>query len=269
MTQTIVLIGAGSMGFAMLSGWLRQDPTLTLHVVEPFAELRQRAADLGARAVETLDRLPAGLRADLVVLAVKPQMVAPVLAQTGALAENGAGFVSVAAGITLGAMQKAMPVAAPVIRCMPNTPAAIGMGMMVLCAGPAVPDATRALADRLMATSGAVAWIQDEALMDAVTAISGSGPAYVFHFIEALAEAGAQLGLPRDVAGLLARQTVAGAAQMAARAEVSPGTLREQVTSPNGTTAAALTVLRDGGALQDLLIRATTAARDRGVELGR
>lgn len=269
MSHTLVLIGAGNMGFAMLSGWRKQDPALSLHVVEPFAEFRQRAADLGAQAVETLDRLPAGLRADLVVLAVKPQMVAPVLVQTGPLAANGAAFVSVAAGITLEAMQGAMPVTAPVIRCMPNTPAAIGMGMMVLCAGPAVPDATRALADRLMATSGAVSWIEDEALMDAVTAISGSGPAYVFHFIEALTEAGVRLGLTPDVSGLLARQTVAGAAQMAVQAGVPPGTLREQVTSPNGTTAAALAVLRGDGALQDLLIRATTAARDRGVELGR
>ena len=269
MTRTLVLIGAGNMGFAMLSGWLRQDPNLIVHVVEPFAGLHQRAAALGARVVEALDHLPPDLHADLVVLAVKPQMVAPVLAQTGALAANGAGFVSVAAGITLGAMQKAMPVAAPVIRCMPNTPAAIGMGMMVFCAGPGVADATRDLAHRLMATSGAVAWVADEALMDAVTAISGSGPAYVFHFVETLTEAGVRLGLPPDVADLLARQTVAGAAQMAVQADVSPATLREQVTSPNGTTAAALAVLRGDDALQDLLIRATTAARDRGVELGR
>lgn len=266
MSNTLVLIGAGNMGFAMLSGWLRQDPSLTVHVVEPFADYRARAAALGAHPVADVADLPPGLRADLAILAVKPQTVAEVLARCAPLA---GAVVSVAAGITLAAMRAALPAPLPIIRCMPNTPAAIGEGMMVLCPAPDVPAPVKALTARLMAGSGAVAWVDDEGLMDAVTAISGSGPAYVFHFIEALTEAGIRLGLPAGTADLLARQTVAGAGRMALARDTTPTQLREQVTSPNGTTAAALAVFMADHALAGLVARATTAARDRGVELGR
>lgn len=268
MNHTIVLIGAGNMGHAMLSGWLRNDASLAVHVVEPFEPFQARAKLAGVHAVTALSDLPKGLVADLVVLAVKPQMVAPVLADCAGLAERGATFVSVAAGITITAMARPLPQDTPIIRCMPNTPAAIGEGMMVLCAGHAVTSAARVLTERLLSASGPVAWVQDESLMDAVTAISGSGPAYVFHFTEALTEAGISLGLTPALAGLLARQTVAGAGRMMQSAEVSPSTLREQVTSPNGTTAAALEVFMEDQALLRLVRRAARAARDRGVELG-
>ena len=268
MSNTIVLIGAGNMGFAMLTGWLRKDPALIVHVVEPFEPFQTRARQVGARPVATLAELPSGLTADLVVLAVKPQMVALVLADCTSLAERGATFVSVAAGITINAMARPLPQDTPIIRCMPNTPAAIGEGMMVLCAGHAVADRARTLTETLFAASGPVAWLQDESLMDAVTAISGSGPAYVFHFIEALTEAGVSLGLTPDMAGLLARQTVAGSGRMVQTAEASPTVLRQQVTSPNGTTAAALAVLMADQALMRLVRRAAKAARDRGIELG-
>ncbi len=268
MTNTIVLIGAGNMGFAMLTGWLHQNPDLNVHVVEPFVPFQARARDAGAHPVAFLADLPAGLIADLVVLAVKPQMVAPVLADCGTLAGHGTTFVSVAAGITITAMARALPTGTPIIRCMPNTPASIGKGMMVLCADPTVSAPARQLTEMLLAASGAVAWAEDESLMDAVTAISGSGPAYVFHFIEALTEAGISLGLPSDMAGLLARQTVAGAGLMAQKAAESPTVLRQQVTSPNGTTAAALAVFIQDQALVRLVERAATAARDRGIELG-
>ena len=269
MTPTVVLIGAGNMGFAMLEGWLKRMPELTLHVVEPFEAFRQRAETAGARAVAGLSDLPTGLRAELVVVAVKPQMVATVLADCGALAGRGAAFLSVAAGVRLATMRVALAAPASHIRCMPNTPAAVGEGMMVLCTDTDLPSPVRQLTEALMATSGPIAWVGDEALMDAVTAISGSGPAYVFHFIEALTIAGRRLGLPEDVAALLASQTVAGAGRMARDAAASPTVLRERVTSPNGTTAAALSVLMAEGALTDLVVRAATAARDRGVELGR
>lgn len=268
MTNIIVLIGAGNMGFAMLTGWLHQNPDLTVHVVEPFEPFQIRAKSAGAQPVADLADLPADLTAELVVLAVKPQMVALILAECGGLAERGASFVSVAAGITIPAMARALPKDTPIIRCMPNTAAAIGQGMMVLCAGPTVSAPARQLTERLFATSGAVAWAEDERLMDAVTAISGSGPAYVFHFIEALTEAGISLGLPADLAGLLARQTVAGAGLMAQKAADSPTVLRQQVTSPNGTTAAALGVFMADQALARLVGRAAKAARDRGIELG-
>lgn len=269
MTTTIVLIGCGNMGVALLRGWMGKDDPPEVHVVEPFDDFRDRAADLGARPVATLDGLPQGLAPDLVVLAVKPQMVAPVLGGCAGLAARGAAFVSVAAGVTIASMAAALPAGTPIIRCMPNTPASIGEGMMVLCAAPGVPDETCRLAETLLAASGAVAWVTDEALMDAVTAISGSGPAYVFHFVEALAEAGVALGLPGDTALLLAKQTVAGAGRMVATSTTPPDELRRQVTSPNGTTAAALAVLMAEPGLSGMLAKATRAARDRGVELGK
>jgi len=267
--KTVLLIGCGNMGHAMLKGWMAGDDAPQVHVVEPFAEFRDRAAALGARPVEAIADLPADLKPDLVVLAVKPQMIAPVLADCGSLAAHGATFVSIAAGVPIARMTGALPAGAPVIRCMPNTPAAIGEGMMVLTAGPGVAPEARAFTETLFATSGAVAWIEDEALMDAVTAISGSGPAYVFLFVEVLTAAGIELGLPAETAALLARQTVLGAGRLAAGSETPPDVLRQQVTSPGGTTAAALSVLMAEPGLAELVAKATRAARDRGIELGK
>lgn len=267
MTHSLVLIGCGNMGFAMLKGWIEHDPSLRVHVVEPFETFRDRAAAAGATAVPEIADLPRDLSPDLVVLAVKPQMIAPVLRQCRDLAKSSEAFVSVAAGITIATMAAALPQSAQIIRCMPNTPAAIGEGMMVLCAADNVRDEIRALSESLFSTSGAVAWVDNETLMDAVTAISGSGPAYVFHFIEALTSAGCKLGLPEATASLLARQTVAGAGRMALASEVPPATLREQVTSPGGTTAAALAVFMNGERLSELVADAAAAARDRSVEL--
>jgi len=264
-----VLIGCGNMGVAMLRGWMSGPLSPVVHVVEPFGDFRDRAAGLGAQPVAALDDLPADLKPDLVVLAVKPQMVGPVLTDCAALAAHGASFVSVAAGVTIRAMTSTLPSGTAIIRCMPNTPAAIGEGMMVLCKGSAVSAETAQFTQALFATSGAVTWIEDEGLMDAVTAISGSGPAYVFHFVEALTEAGEALGLPAETALLLAKQTVAGAGRMAMASDTPPDELRRQVTSPNGTTAAALEVLMAKPGLREMLAKATRAARDRGVELGK
>jgi pyrroline-5-carboxylate reductase len=269
MAHSVVLVGCGNMGFAMLAGWLTSEPMLEAHVVEPAEPLRQRAESAGARVVADVADLPDNLAPELVILAVKPQMVAPVLGKCGALAETGTTFVSVAAGITIAAMAVALPAGTSIIRCMPNTPASIGEGMMALCAGPGVAEGARNLVTALFSSSGSVAWIEDEALMDAVTAISGSGPAYVFHFVEALTQAGEALGLPSGTAALLARQTVAGAGRMALISDTAPGILREQVTSPGGTTAAALEVLMTDGRLAKLVAEATEAARDRSIELGR
>ncbi len=266
--HSIILIGCGNMGYAMLAGWLKQDPRLDAHVVEPFADFRIRAEAAGATAYASLGDLPADLKPGLVILAVKPGMISSVLGDCGALAQTGATFVSVAAGITIGQMVAALPVGTPVIRCMPNTPAAIGEGMMALCAGDTVSGEARTVTEKLLSASGAVAWIEEEILMDAVTAISGSGPAYVFHFIEALTAAGITLGLPEKTALLLATQTVAGAGRMVLNSDTAPATLRKQVTSPGGTTAAALDVFMNDAHLTDLVIKATTAARDRGIELG-
>lgn len=269
MSHTLLLIGCGNMGFAMLRGWLRQNPDFAVHVVEPADELRTRATGAGAFAVSRLADLPQDLAPEIVVLAVKPSFVHAVLAESAEFAARGATFVSVAAGVTTTAMAKCLPVGAAIIRCMPNTPAAIGDGMMVLYARAGVTEAARSLTASLLATSGMVAWVEDEAQMDAVTAISGSGPAYVFHFIEALTDAGVSLGLPAETAALLAKQTVYGAGRLAIEAEVDPATLRRQVTSPGGTTAAALNVFMSDERMGRLLAEATRAARDRSIELSK
>jgi pyrroline-5-carboxylate reductase len=269
MAHTILLIGCGNMGFAMMRGWMADNPSLAVHVVEPADALRTRAAGAGAQAVAAIADLPTDLAPDLVVIAVKPNTVGDVLRQCTAFAGRNATFVSVAAGITTAAMAKNLPAGASIIRCMPNTPAAIGEGMMVLFAGDKVSAEARSLTEALLKTSGAVAWIDDEVQMDAVTAISGSGPAYVFHFIEALIDAGVALGLPRETAALLAKQTVLGAGRLAMASDTDPGTLREQVTSPNGTTAAALKVFMTDDRTKMLVAEATRAACDRSIELGK
>ncbi len=263
MVQTIVLVGAGNMGFAMLSGWLKAPEGLQFRVVEPNEDLRARAAEAGAEVYASASDLPA--EADLIVLAVKPQVMGDV---APAYRDLPGAVMSVAAGVTSARLADYLG-PRPVVRTMPNTPAAIGQGMCVSFGTDGVDADLRALVDRLLSAIGETAWIEDEDLMDAVTAISGSGPAYVFHVIECLAAAGEKLGLAPDLALQLSRQTVAGAGALARQSDETPATLREQVTSPGGTTAAALAVLRDNQALQTLLTDAARAARDRGRELGK
>ncbi|MFV0473359.1 MAG: pyrroline-5-carboxylate reductase [Pikeienuella sp.] len=267
MTATVLLVGCGNMGRAMLTGWLKARPDLRAHVVEPDESLRAKAAALGAQAVGAPAALPEGLAPDLVFLAVKPQAMPSVLPDYARF--SGATFVSVAAGTTVATLRAGLGARAAVIRCMPNTPAAIGAGMMVCYPTPGVGEAAKALTAELLSASGAVDWIAEESLMDAVTAVSGSGPAYVFHLIEALAAAGAEAGLPEALSAKLAMQTVMGAGRLAAESGVAPGTLREQVTSPGGTTAAALAVLMGADGLGLLMTRAVAAAKARGEELGR
>lgn len=267
MSCTLLLIGCGNMGYAMLKGWLASPNPPSVHVVEPEESLRQRAVETGARAVANRAELPDGLRCDIVVLAVKPQVLGAVLPDYACFATTGAVFLSIAAGLPLRRLEALLPPETPVLRCMPNTPAAIGAGVMALCANPLVRPGQRALARGLLATCGQVFDIADDGLMDAVTALSGSGPAYLFHFIEALTAAGRAVGLPAELAGPMAMQTVLGAAQLAAGSAEPPAILRRNVTSPGGTTAAALGVLMEGEALTDLLTRAVVAARDRGVAL--
>ena len=269
MSGTILLVGCGNMGFAMLEGWLKAAGDMDFYVVEPTEALRQRAADAGAKAFTNAKDLPKDLVPAICFLAVKPQVMDQVAPAYARFAGGPVTFVSVAAGVTMATLSELLPGPTPLIRCMPNTPAAIGLGMLVSCANDHVSDEARDLADRLLATSGTSAWIDREELMDAVTAISGSGPAYVFHFIECLAEAGAKLGLPADLSLTLAIQTAIGAGRLAADSETPPDILRQQVTSPGGTTAAALSVFMEGDALRNLTAEAATAARDRGVELGK
>lgn len=270
MTVTVVLAGCGNMGYAMLSGWLlagKLQPGEVL-VVEPNAGLRERAEKLGAGTVADAAAIPAGLAPRLVIFAVKPQVIRDVMAGYRRFADGRTAFLSVAAGTGIATFEEILGKNVPIIRCMPNTPAAIGKGMMVVVGNGHVAAATSAFVNDLLSASGEVATIDDEALMDAVTAVSGSGPAYIFHFIECLTAAAESAGLPAETAKLLAMQTVYGAAALAAESREDPARLRQQVTSPNGTTAAALSVLMGEDRLKILVTEAVEAARKRSVELG-
>ena len=261
---TIVLAGAGKMGGAMLAGWLARglDPHRVI-VVEPSPSAEIGA--LSARGVR-LNPADAGL-ADTLVIAVKPQMFRDAGQKLKSFVGPGTLVVSIMAGTTIASLQAVCGGA--VVRAMPNTPAAIGRGITVAVAADTVSAAQRAIADALLAATGAVEWVDDEALMDAVTAVSGSGPAYVFLLAEELARAGVAAGLPEELAARLARETVAGSGELLHRSESSAATLRQNVTSPGGTTAAALDVLMGHEGLQRLMIRAVAAATARSKELAK
>jgi len=266
----VLLAGCGNMGFAMLSGWLesqRLKPS-EVAVVEPNDALRARAAATGVAASAEVSAF-AGERPRLVLFAVKPQVIRDVAAGYRPFAAGGTTFLSIAAGTPIATFEEVLGAGTPVIRCMPNTPAAIGKGMMVVFSNRHVAPDMADFVHGLLSASGEVADIAEEGLMDAVTAVSGSGPAYVFHFIECLTAAGEKAGLPPETARLLARQTVYGAACLAFESGEEAGRLREQVTSPNGTTAAALSVLMQDGRMERLVTEAVEAARARSVELGK
>ncbi len=258
---SILLLGCGRMGGAMLAGW-RASGLAPSVIVDPALQQAGRAED---RLVATLDAVPDEFRPDAVVVAVKPQMADAVLP---ALAPRvgGGPVISVIAGRSLASLAASLP-GASIVRAMPNTPAAIGQGITVLCAGPSVGSAHRDLAERLLASAGDTAWIEDEALMDAVTAVSGSGPAYVFLLAELMEATGVELGLPASLARRLARKTVSGAGALLAASSEDAASLRRAVTSPNGTTEQALAVLMAPHAWPDHLRRALTAAAERSREL--
>ncbi|GLK75472.1 pyrroline-5-carboxylate reductase [Methylopila jiangsuensis] len=263
----IVLIGAGKMGGALLDGWLAGglDPALAA-VVDPGLP-PEAAAALKSRGVALVPD-PAAIAAPAaVVLAVKPQMVADALPVAAAFMQPGAVLVSVLAGVTSAKLAAGLPAGAAVVRAMPNTPAAIGRGITGAFATAGVSAAQTALADALLKAGGQVEWLDDEGLIDAVTGVSGSGPAYVFLLAEALAEAGVKAGLPAELAARLARATVEGAGELLRRSPETPETLRRNVTSPNGTTAAALSVLMADDGLGALMARAVAAAAHRSREL--
>lgn len=263
----LLLVGAGKMGSALLEGWLKDSAlNYDIRVVEPAPGPRlNELAREGRIALAPGPPDPP----ELAVLAVKPQLMGEVLPGLRPLAQAGTVFLSIAAGTSIDTMTGALGADTPVIRAMPNTPAAIGMGFTVLTANEHVGDEHRELATRLMGAVGDTAWIGDESLMDAVTAVSGSGPAYIFLLAEAMAAAGAELGLEPVLAERMARATVAGAGALLHQDSAPAAELRERVTSPGGTTAAALDVLMADDGLRPLISRALRAARDRGRELGR
>jgi pyrroline-5-carboxylate reductase len=264
---SLLLIGCGRMGGALLSGWLERELAERYVVVEPAAGARAVTLSPHVSFLESADEIDPGFRPPVAVIAVKPQVMAEALGHYRSLAAAGTLFLSIAAGRTLSFLAAQLGAGAALVRAMPNTPAAIGHGISVLCANATVDAAGRARAEALLAAVGEVAWINDEALMDAVTAVSGSGPAYVFLLIECLAKAGVAAGLPAPLAERLARATVAGSGELARVSPESAAALREAVTSPGGTTRAALDVLMAADGLEPLLRRAVLAAAKRSKEL--
>lgn len=264
--RPLVLVGAGKMGGAMLAGWLAAgvDPA-ALVVVDP-APGEDILALRARHGIALATQPPSGRAAGVLLLALKPQVMAAVLPSlVGAVAPDTL-VISVAAGTPVATFEAAFGEVA-VVRVMPNTPAQVGRGMSASFANARTSAAQRATVDALMGAIGATAWVATENDIDAVTAVSGSGPAYVFLLVEALAEAGVKVGLPPELAVTLARQTVVGAGELLHRSDLPADVLRRNVTSPNGTTAAALAVLMAPDGLQPVMDRAVAAARRRSQEL--
>jgi pyrroline-5-carboxylate reductase len=264
-TGTLVLVGAGKMGGAMLEGWLTLglDPA-KVAILEPkpadeIAALKDRGVRINPAPASITD-------AAVIILAVKPQVAADVVPPLKALVRAGTVAVSVMAGKTLRFLEGALGDIA-IVRSIPNTPAAIARGITVAVPNARVTAAQRTLAHTLLSSVGAVEWVDDEGLIDTATAVSGSGPAYVFLLAESLARAGAAAGLPADLAARLARATVAGSGELLHRSPLEAATLRQNVTSPNGTTAAALAILMAADGLDPMMEKAVAAATKRSREL--
>jgi len=262
----IAFVGGGNMATALISGLRKKiDPSLTIRVAEPSEEAR-------ARLQASFDVFVSGnltavtQAADVIVLAVKPQVVPSVLTQLAESVEPGQLVLSIAAGTTIAAIGQQLGPRQAIIRCMPNTPALVGEGVSVLCSGEHCRPHHRDQAERILRAAGEVLWVDDETLMNAVTAISGSGPAYFFLLTEALADAGVRLGLQEDVARKLAATTCIGAGAMLKQSAAGAAQLRERVTSPGGTTLAALNAFAEGK-FNELVYTAARAAERRGNEL--
>lgn len=271
LTRPLLLIGCGKMGGAMLNGWLASGIAAAgVSVVDPMGGGSFKEHD-AVTVVDDAGDVPDDLNPEVVVLAVKPQQMDALIADYRRFAGPGCLFLSIAAGKTIGYFETRLDGDAAIVRAMPNTPAAIAQGITVVCPNARTRPAQARLAEALLAALGETATVRDEGLMDAVTALSGGGPAYTFLLIEAMGKAGAAAGLPEDLAARLALVTVAGAGQLAlADAGTPPSRLRENVTSPGGTTLEALKILmRDGDGLPARMVEAIAAAARRSRELGR
>lgn len=262
-SMRIVLAGFGNMGRALARGWLASESLdASITVLDTDAGARRRATELGLHALESAAGLEG--RIDVAVLAVKPATIETVLGQL----PNAGLYISIAAGRMLADIARIVGDDAAIVRAMPNTPASIGLGVTGLTASPGVGPGDREIAGLLMSAVGSVEWLDDEALMDALTAVSGSGPAYVFLLIECLTAAAIEVGLEPELAERIATLTVRGAGVYAVESGLDASALRQQVTSPGGTTAAALSVLQDEDALARLVAAAVRAAARRSRELG-
>lgn len=259
--RPLVLIGAGKMGGALLAGWLKQGLAPRAAVIVDPAP-----GHLPPVGVAVSPHVPDGVIARVIVIAIKPQIIADVLPTLRPLIDRDTVVVSIAAGTSLKGLAAGLGNAA-IVRAMPNTPAQVGKGVTAAFGNPRVSRSAQTLVDALLAAVGDVIWVEKESLIDSATAVSGSGPAYVFHMVEALAAAGVAVGLDEQEAMRLARGTVVGAGELLAQSDLPAATLRENVTSPNGTTAEALKVLMGRSGLTALMKKAVAAARKRAREL--
>ena len=268
MTRKIAFLGGGNMATSLVGGLVESGhPPAAIVVSEPVAEKRRDLVERFAVGV-TADNREAAAASDVVVLAVKPQDMAEVVTgAAGAMRERGPLVVSIAAGTRIGRILEWLGYPAPVVRTMPNTPALLGCGATALFANEAVTDEQRGAAETILESAGIALWVDDEGLLDAVTAVSGSGPAYYFLLMEHMIRTGERLGLTASQARALTLQTALGAARMALESGRAPEELRVGVTSPGGTTSRALDLFREGG-FGELVERALTGARDRSRELG-
>lgn len=269
MTVKLLLVGGGKMGSAMLEGWLKGDLSPSdVIVVEPFEATRNAlASELGVNVVADGKDVGDDASPETIVLAVKPQMMDEAIGGYARFASPESVFISIAAGKNIAYFEDHLGSEAAIIRAMPNTPAAVGRGITVGCPNAHVTPAQKDWADRLLSAVGEVGWVEDEGLIDAVTALSGGGPAYVFHLVEVMASAGVAAGLPDELAMRLARVTVAGAGELLHQASEDASTLRQNVTSPGGTTAEALKILMADDAMPQLMKEAIAAATRRSREL--
>jgi pyrroline-5-carboxylate reductase len=263
----LVLAGAGNMGGAMLAGWLAQGLDPARIIVQDPGPPGPIAQLLARHGIAVSSRVSPARSPAVLLMAVKPQVMEDVFPPLARLAGPDTVVLSIAAGRTISSFERHLPAGAAVVRSMPNTPASVGRGITAAVANSNVTTAQRQLCQRLLESIGSVVWMDEEAQIDAATAVSGSGPAYVFLLAECLAEAGRKAGLPAAVAAELARWTVAGAGELLFRSDLPPGELRRNVTSPNGTTHAALQVLMAGNGLQPLMDAAVDAAARRAREL--
>lgn len=263
----IAFIGAGNMASALIQGLLSKGVKAARLQVSDKDQQRLSYFEEQLHIKTSTDNLQICEQADVIVLAVKPQILPAVLSEIApTLKDKQPLMISIAAGTTSSAIAEILGESAAIVRAMPNTPAMVQTGATGLYANAHVNDAQKQIADALLSAVGLVTWVQDEALIDAITAVSGSGPAYFFYLMEAMINAGQALGLDATTARDLTLQTALGAAQLAITSDESPSTLREKVTSPGGTTAAALQALNDQG-VSEAVIKALTAARDRSQEL--
>ena len=259
--SSIALIGCGKMGGALLEAWVKASPTFSYLVIEPYG------VNNPPQGVTVLKEADDRLKdCGVVVLAVKPQAMDDVCANLKPLVADDALILSIAAGRSIASFERSFGVEQPIVRTMPNLPASIGKGMTVAVANPHVTSAQREITSQLLGAAGAFTWVEDEKFMDVVTALSGSGPAYIFYMIETMTQAGIDAGLDPETAAILARQTVIGSAALVEASSETPATLREKVTSKAGTTEAGLAVLMDGR-MQRIMIETIKAAANRSREL--